>query len=100
MNWFKRANIRKAQASSGGVLLSAIRGEMDEFQAIRTLVQLNDPETCNNVAALIGDPAIQSSFPNSTQLLYTIGNELNCLSGTTNDFNSTEMPQPQSDDVM
>lgn len=81
MNWLQRA-IKKAQIqSSSETLLSVLRGEMDEMAAISQLGQINDPETCNNIAALLGDPRTTTAFPNAMATLYTIGNELKCNGG-------------------
>jgi len=81
MNWLQRVTKKSQATSSSGILISLLRGEVDRRQALADLTQTNDPETCNNIAALINDPGIQAKFPDAYSALYTVGNELNCLGG-------------------
>lgn len=94
MSWFYRT-IKHAQQQSTDILMQVVRGSMDNMQAVSALQQMNDPQVCGNITALINNPSTISAFPNAMMSLSNISSALNCGNQNMqqqNSYNNTQTP--------
>lgn len=101
MNWFQRAT-KRSQASAAPILMSALRGNMNEQQAIDALKATNDPETCSLISALMQNSetgsGVISAFPDTdkaTAILQGIAAGVQCIQQPVQDMINQENDQAQ-----